>query len=94
MRKKDTVHESSLLNNLLRKVTAIAEDNDADKVIGVKIKLGAMAHISPEHLREHFDRAVLGTVAEGAELHIQVLDDEFDPHAQEIVLDSVEVAAD
>jgi len=35
---------------------------------------------------------VVGTVAEGARLEIVVLKDESDPHAQEIILDSVEIA--
>jgi hydrogenase nickel incorporation protein HypA/HybF len=86
------MHEFSLLKDLLHKIKTIAEDNDSDKVIGVKIKLGALAHISPDHLREHFDQAVVGTVAEGAKLEVESLTDMSDPHAQEIILDSVEVA--
>jgi len=33
----------------------------------------------------------VGTVAEGARLKIETNDDETDPHAQDILLDSVEV---
>lgn len=86
------MHEFSLLKDLLRKIENIAQENGSDQVIGVKVKLGALAHISPSHLREHFDQAVVGTVAEGARLDIEALHDERDPHAQDIVLDSVEVA--
>lgn len=86
------MHEFTLLKGLLRKVESIAEENDTDRVIGVKVKLGALAHISPGHFREHFDQAVIGTVAEGARLEVEVLEDESDPHAQEIILDSVEIA--
>ena len=86
------MHEFSLIKDLLGKITAIAKENGSDKVIGVKVKLGAMAHISPDHFREHFDHEVAGTVAEGARLEIEVLQDRFDRHAQEIILDSVEVA--
>ena len=53
---------------------------------------GPLAHISPSHLREHFDQAVVGSVAEGARLDIEELQDERDPHAQQIILDSVEIA--
>ncbi|MFH1374905.1 MAG: hydrogenase maturation nickel metallochaperone HypA [bacterium] len=86
------MHEFSLLKDLLGKIKTVAKENGSDKVIGVKVKLGALAHISPAHLREHFDRAVIGTVAEGARLDVETLQDERDPHAQEIILDSVEVA--
>ncbi len=85
------MHESSLLKNLLRKIKTIAEENNSDKVIGVKVKLGALANISPDHFREHFDQAVVGTLAEGAKLDVEALTDMSDPHAQEIILDSVEV---
>lgn len=86
------MHEFSLLKDLLHKINIIAEENNSDKVIGVKVKLGALAHISPDHFREHFDQAVIGTFAEGAKLKIETLTDMSDPHAQEIILDSVEVA--
>jgi hydrogenase nickel incorporation protein HypA/HybF len=42
-------------------------------------------------LREHFARAAQGTVAEGARLNLEVLTNVTDPHAQEILLESVEV---
>ncbi len=86
------MHEFSLLKDLLNKIKTIAEDNNSDKVIGVKVKLGALSHISPEHFREHFDHAVVGTFIEGAKLEVDSLTDMSDPHAQEIILDSVEVA--
>ncbi len=86
------MHELSLLKNLLHKIRTIAEENNSNKVIGVKVKLGALAHISPDHFRGHFDQAVKGTIAEGAKLEVEALTDMSDPHAQEIILDSVEVA--
>ena len=86
------MHEFSLLKDLLGKIKTIAEENASDKVIGVKVKLGALAHISPEHFREHFNHAVVGTLAEGAKLEIETLTDMSDPHAQEVILDSVELA--
>ena len=86
------MHEFSLLKDLLQKIESIAQENGSDQVISVRVKLGALAHISPSHLREHFDQAVVGTVAEGARLDIEVLQNEHDPHAQEIILDSVEIA--
>ena len=42
----------------------------------MKVKLGALVHISGEHFREHFEQAALGTPAEGARLDIDVLTDE------------------
>jgi len=86
------MHEFSLLKDLLNKMKTIARDNNSDKVTGVKVKLGALAHISADHFRGHFEQAVKGTIAEGAKLQIETSTDMSDPHAQEIILESVEIA--
>lgn len=86
------MHEYALIADLIRKVTAIAHAEGAQKVIGVQVRLGALCHVSAAHLREHFLQAAAGTIAEGARLDIEVSTDIADPLAQEIVLDSVEVA--
>lgn len=85
------MHELSLLANLLRKIETVAQREQAPAVTRVSVRIGALCHLSPAHLREHFARAAQGTVAEGASLHIKVVTDVTDPHAQEIVLESVEV---
>ena len=85
------MHEASLMAGLMRQVESIARAQHAKKIVGVKIKLGALSHMSPEHFRGHFDVASRGTLAEGAGLSIEVLPDFNDPHAQEILLDSIEV---
>lgn len=85
------MHEFSLIADLMRKIESIARDQHASKIVGVKVKLGALSHISAGHFREHFVHAARETIAEGAQLDIEVLTDATDPHAQEIILDSVEV---
>jgi hydrogenase nickel incorporation protein HypA/HybF len=85
------VHEFSLISNLLLKIESMALEHGAEKVVSVNVRLGALSHISPEHFREHFLRLSQGTVAEGARLNIEVLGDKTDPHAQEIILESIEV---
>ncbi len=86
------MHEFSLLADLMRKIDNIAREQKVDKVLVVKVKLGALSHISAEHFREHFVHSAKGTVAEGAQLDVEVLTDTEDPNAQEIILDSIEVA--
>lgn len=85
------MHEFSLINDLMRKVKEIAARHQAKKVASVRVLLGALSHISPEHFREHFEEAAVGTVADGAELEIVLNPDPNDPHAQDILLDSVDV---
>jgi hydrogenase nickel incorporation protein HypA/HybF len=85
------MHEASLLRDILSKIESVARQNEVERVLKVRVRLGALSHISPEHFREHFEAAVPGTAAEGAELEVEVLSDIHDPLAQEIVLDSVEL---
>lgn len=84
------MHELSLLKDLFHKIETVVSDNHAQRATRVTVKLGALAHISPDHFREHFNQAKEGTSAAHAKLEI-TLTDEHDPHAQEIVLQSLEV---
>jgi hydrogenase nickel incorporation protein HypA/HybF len=86
------MHEASLMNDLMRKIEAVAREQNASKVLSVSVKLGALSHMSASHFREHFGLASQGTLAEGAELKIETLADTSDPHAQEILLESVDIA--
>jgi hydrogenase nickel incorporation protein HypA/HybF len=56
--------------------------------------LGALVGCSPDHLREHFVEAARGTLAEGAELAVDVRTDPLDPYAGAVLLDSVEIELD
>jgi hydrogenase nickel incorporation protein HypA/HybF len=85
------VHEASLMKNLMGKVEQLAREHGATRVTRLGVKLGALSHFSPDHFREHFERAARGTVAEGASLDIQLLTDIEDPRAQDVILDSADV---
>ncbi len=85
------MHEFSLMADLLRKIEQLARDAKAERVAAVTVKLGALAHITPDHFREHFEAAIVGTVAEGATLDIELSEDRDDPNAQDILLGSIEI---
>lgn len=85
------MHEASLMADLIRKITTLADAQQAYKVTGVHLTLGALSHLSPEHLREHFQYVARGTVAEEARLDIEAHTDITDPLAQDIRLDSIDV---
>ena len=73
------MHEFSLMADLLRKIESVAQQQSAIKVSSVKVRLGALCHISPEHFRDHFMMASRGTVAEGADLAIEVARNQLTP---------------
>jgi hydrogenase nickel incorporation protein HypA/HybF len=86
------MHEFSLMADLLRKIEAVAREQKADRVLAVQVRLGALSHISAGHFREHFIEGTRGTLAEGARLEVAVSNDLDDPHAQDILLEGLEVA--
>ena len=85
------MHEHSLMKDLMNAIERIGREQNARKVLGVRIRLGALSHISPDHLSEHFVQAAAGTMAEGARLDIIEIPDTSDPNALEIILESVEI---
>ncbi|MGV7221963.1 MAG: hydrogenase/urease maturation nickel metallochaperone HypA [Nitrospinales bacterium] len=85
------MHEQSLMADLMRKIEAICKEQGSKNVIGIKVKIGALAHISADHFKEHFVQASKGSGVENVKLHIEELKNINDPHAQEIILDSIEV---
>lgn len=86
------MHESSLMKGLMRQILAEAESHDAKRVASVGVVLGALSNITPAHFGEHFADAARGTIAEGASLEITSAEDIADPHAQDIMITSVEVS--
>ncbi len=85
------MHESGIIEDLIQKIEAAARENEAKKVLSVDLAIGALAAIEPDHLREHFDIAARGTVAEGAELHMEVSEDPLAPEASSIRVTSFEI---
>jgi hydrogenase nickel incorporation protein HypA/HybF len=79
------------MTDLLRKIEGIGREQKARRILGVRIRLGALSHISPDHLNEHFVQAAAGTMAEGARLDIVEIPDTSDPNAQEIILESIDI---
>ncbi len=85
------MHEATLMADLMRQIEAVAKAERARRIVGVSVRLGALSHISAEHLAEHFKRASDATIAEGARLNVMVSDDMQDVNAQDITIEDVEV---
>jgi hydrogenase nickel incorporation protein HypA/HybF len=87
------VHEQALMRDLMRKITAEAEAEGATRVTRIRVRLGALSHLTDAHFREHFEEASRGTVAEGAAVEAELRSDPTEPDAQGVVLESIEVEA-
>jgi hydrogenase nickel incorporation protein HypA/HybF len=85
------MHEHALMQDVLRRVGDVARAEGAARVTGIRVRLGALSHFTPDHFREHFADASRGTLAEGASVEAFVAADLSDPRAADVVLESVEV---
>ncbi|MDC4206029.1 MAG: hydrogenase maturation nickel metallochaperone HypA [Candidatus Manganitrophus sp.] len=85
------MHEASLISGLIRQIESIAHPPPVRKVVGVTLRIGPLCATDPDHLRDHFLLAAQGTIAEGAELNVETIDDPADPNAASVVLRSIEV---
>jgi len=83
------MHEMSLIRGLLKQIDAVVRQNGAERATLVRLKLGPLAHIEPDHLREHFAAGARGTTAEDARLEIETTEE-----LHELTLESVEVTGD
>lgn len=83
------MHEMSLMNDLMRRITAAA---CGGRVTRVRVQLGVLCNCSADHFREHFEHAARGTLADGAALEIRIGRDPTARHAQDVLLESIEVA--
>ena len=85
------MHERSLMRRLIAQIEHVAATHGARRVTGVAVRVGALAHMSEAHFREHFEEAARGTIAEGATLRVEVDTDPAAPGADGILLRAVEV---
>jgi hydrogenase nickel incorporation protein HypA/HybF len=85
------MHELSLVASLCARAEAAARAEGVERVVGLSIRLGALSHLSPDHLRDHLARFSIGSMLEGAAVAVSVDTDPASPTAQDIELLTVEV---
>jgi hydrogenase nickel incorporation protein HypA/HybF len=85
------MHEARLMRELMARVADTAAANGGGRVAGVRVRLGALSHFTPDHFVEHFRDASRGTVAETAAVACEVSDDPSDADALWVRLLSIEM---
>ena len=66
------MHELSVCLSLLEEVKRIARQNGAGSVTRIIVKIGPLSGVEPDLLRNAYPLAAAGTVAEDAELDIEI----------------------
>jgi hydrogenase nickel incorporation protein HypA/HybF len=85
------VHEKALMDDLMRTIESQARTEGALRVTRIRVRLGALSHLTPAHFREHFADASRGTLAEGADVETELRTDPTEAEAQGVVLESIDV---
>ena len=67
------MHETSLCAALLRLVQEEAHRHRAERIVGVRLGVGVLAAVEPHALRACFELLAEGTVAEGADLKVDLI---------------------
>jgi hypothetical protein len=88
------MHEAALLRDLRGKLLEVAAREAPARLARVRIRLGALSHLSEAALRGAWPELVRGTPAEEARLEVLVSDDVHDPLAPSVLLESVGVESD
>lgn len=65
------MHELAVTEGLLKVVLRHAELNNAQKVLGVVLRIGEMSDFEEEWLQKYYDYLSRGTIAEGAKLQVE-----------------------
>jgi hydrogenase nickel incorporation protein HypA/HybF len=88
------MHEQATIRDLVTTVLNVAHENDATRVVRIKVRLGALSHFTPEHFVEHWQDATGGTIAEGCKVEAELSENLTDPNAHGVILEDVEIALD
>jgi hydrogenase nickel incorporation protein HypA/HybF len=67
------MHELAVCQAMLRQVEAIAEREQAQRVLRILVRIGPLSGVEPELLLQAFPLAVAGTRAESAQLQVESL---------------------
>jgi hydrogenase nickel incorporation protein HypA/HybF len=75
---EERVHEAGIADRILEIVIARAREAGAPRITAIHLEAGALAGVSEDSLRFHWEQHAAGTPAEGAVLHFTELDDASD----------------
>jgi Zn finger protein HypA/HybF involved in hydrogenase expression len=85
------MHEFHQAGLLVKKIEEVLADSPESRVREIRLRIGPLFELTPDHLRGHFEKCALGTRAEGADLVVSVSEDSIAPRGQEVLLESLTI---
>lgn len=79
------------MKNLTNKLICLSKEHNGAKILSIKVRLGALSHMSPEHFLEHLSEFSSGSCFEKAKFEFIAETDIHDPQATGVYIESVEI---
>ncbi len=86
------MHEEALLRDIVAKVDEVARRGGGRPVTRIRLRVGALSHLTAAWLVERWPLAARGTLGEGAVVEVSSSSDPTDPQAQSVLVESIDVA--
>ena len=67
------MHELSVCQALIDRVTSVANEQNARQVFSVRVAIGPLSGVEPQLLEQAYPLAAAGSIAEDAELELETL---------------------
>jgi len=67
------MHELAITESILRIALEAAKENQAKKVLEIRIRIGAYSGVVPQYIQEYFNIVSQGSIAEKARLSIETI---------------------
>ena len=62
------MHELAITEGIIETAVPAAQKNGAEKILEIRLRIGELSGVVPECIREYFEAASRGTIAEGAKI--------------------------
>lgn len=85
------MHEEAILRDLVRKVDEVARAAGGRPVVRVRLRVGALAHLTGPQAETRWPDLARGTWGAGARIEVDAGTDVSDPDAQRVRLVSVDI---
>ena len=85
------MHEAVLFRDLREKLVELASNHPRERIVRVRVRVGALSHVDPPALHGAWREIVQGTPAEGAALITRNTLDLSSPDVDQVILESVDL---
>lgn len=88
------MHEERLVKNIVEQILTAAENAEATQILTIELAVSDVEHYATQHLQDHLERHLLGTVGEHAKIRfLQATDPSIECSPIGLMLKSIEVAS-